>query len=186
MKLPRQKSHDFCYESMGGGTQTTQSELPALSLCSEHFWPINDETREMRSCGTVVRCPARSGCGGAETVMRIACRYLATTWLIGSMAASYAVDQAPLVVPVIALPSAGGVAQASNFALEVPKDVPRLLPIRDPAERSLEPKSKEFEVAPVTFVNVSPPLVLTCHCTVGVGLPLASAVNVTCWPAITD
>ena len=29
------------------------------------------------------------------------------------------------------------------------------------------------------FVNVVPPLVLTCHCTVGVGLPLAAAVNVT-------
>ena len=33
------------------------------------------------------------------------------------------------------------------------------------------------------FVNVVPPLVLTCHCTVGVGLPLAAAVNVTDCPA---
>ncbi len=91
--------------------------------------------------------------------MRIPCRYLASTWLIGSIAASYASGQ----VPVVALPSAGGVA---TVALEVPKDVPRLLPIRDPAERSLEPekprdpaerslepKSKD-EVAPVTFESV--------------------------------
>ena len=83
--------------------------------------------------------------------MRIACRYLATTWLMGSIAASCAVGQVPIAVPVVALPSAGGVAPV---ALEVPKDVPKLLPIRDPSERSLEPKSKEFEVAPVTFESV--------------------------------
>src|SRR5579871_2272112 len=35
------------------------------------------------------------------------------------------------------------------------------------------------------FVNVAPPLVLTCHCTVGVGLPLAAAVNVAVDPALT-
>ena len=29
----------------------------------------------------------------------------------------------------------------------------------------------------VMFVNVGPPLVLTCHCAVGVGLPVAAAVN---------
>ena len=31
------------------------------------------------------------------------------------------------------------------------------------------------DVAPLTFVNVEPPLVDTCHCTVGVGVPLAAA-----------
>ena len=30
-----------------------------------------------------------------------------------------------------------------------------------------------------------PPSVLTCHCTVGVGLPLAAAVKVAVWPALT-
>ena len=29
------------------------------------------------------------------------------------------------------------------------------------------------------------PLVLPCHCTVGVGLPVAAAVNVAVWPAFT-
>ena len=29
------------------------------------------------------------------------------------------------------------------------------------------------------------PLVLLCHCTVGVGLPVAAAVNVAVWPAFT-
>ena len=34
-------------------------------------------------------------------------------------------------------------------------------------------------VAPGMFENVVPPSVLSCHCTVGVGLPLAPAVKVT-------
>ena len=34
-------------------------------------------------------------------------------------------------------------------------------------------------------LNVVPPLVLTSHCTVGVGLPLAAAVKVAVPPALT-
>jgi hypothetical protein len=40
------------------------------------------------------------------------------------------------------------------------------------------------EVAPLIFVNAPPP-VLTCHCAVGAGLPLAAAVNITLDPAVT-
>ena len=40
-------------------------------------------------------------------------------------------------------------------------------------------------VAPARFVKVVPPLVLTCHCTVGLGSPVAAAVNVADWPAMT-
>jgi len=40
-------------------------------------------------------------------------------------------------------------------------------------------------VAPEMLANVLPPLVLTCHCTVGVGSPLAAAVNVPVCPAVT-
>jgi hypothetical protein len=42
------------------------------------------------------------------------------------------------------------------------------------------------DVAPDKFVNVPPPLVLTCHCTVGVGEPDAAAVNVAVAAAVTD
>ena len=35
-------------------------------------------------------------------------------------------------------------------------------------------------------VNVVPPSVLTSHCTVGVGVPLAAAVNVAVATALTD
>jgi hypothetical protein len=41
------------------------------------------------------------------------------------------------------------------------------------------------EVAPGMFVKLAPLLVLTCHCTVGAGLPLAPAVKVTLLPALT-
>jgi hypothetical protein len=41
------------------------------------------------------------------------------------------------------------------------------------------------DVAPDKFVNVPPPLVLTCHCTVGVGEPDAAAVNVAVAQAVT-
>ena len=43
-------------------------------------------------------------------------------------------------------------------------------------------KDNVVEVAPATFVKVTPS-VLCCHCTVGVGVPLAAAVKVAVEPA---
>ena len=40
-------------------------------------------------------------------------------------------------------------------------------------------------VAPDTGEKVAPWSVETCHCTVGVGKPLAAAVKVALWPAVT-
>ena len=45
-------------------------------------------------------------------------------------------------------------------------------------------KLSVVDVAPVMLLNVVPPLVLTCHCTVGVGCPLAAAVNVAVCPLV--
>ena len=45
-------------------------------------------------------------------------------------------------------------------------------------------KDNVVEMAPVMSVK-EPPLVFTCHCTVGVGLPVAAAVNVACDPEVT-
>ena len=44
-------------------------------------------------------------------------------------------------------------------------------------------KLRVVEVAPETLLNVEPPSVLTCHCAVGVGEPVAAAVKVAVWPA---
>jgi hypothetical protein len=41
------------------------------------------------------------------------------------------------------------------------------------------------DVAPPTLLNVTPLSVLTCHCTVGAGLPLAAAVKLALLPAVT-
>jgi hypothetical protein len=41
-------------------------------------------------------------------------------------------------------------------------------------------------LAPATSVNEAPPFVLTCHCTVGAGDPLAAAENDAVAPAVTD
>src|SRR5712664_3671461 len=46
-------------------------------------------------------------------------------------------------------------------------------------------KLRVVEVAPETLLNVTPPSVLTCHCTVGVGEPVAAAVKVAVWSAVT-
>jgi len=40
------------------------------------------------------------------------------------------------------------------------------------------------EVAPLMLAKLAAPAALTCHCTVGVGVPLAAAVNVTVLPAV--
>ena len=40
-------------------------------------------------------------------------------------------------------------------------------------------------VAPEILIQFDPPLVLTCHCTVGVGLPVAAAVKLAVEPAVT-
>ena len=41
------------------------------------------------------------------------------------------------------------------------------------------------EVAPAMFVNVVPAFMLTCHCTVGVGVPLAAELKVAVAPVAT-
>src|SRR5213594_3307793 len=46
-------------------------------------------------------------------------------------------------------------------------------------------KLRVVEVAPEMLPKVMPPSVLTCHCTVGVGEPVAAAVKVAVWPAVT-
>jgi len=44
-------------------------------------------------------------------------------------------------------------------------------------------KASVVEVAPAMFVKLAPPSMLCCHCTVGVGDPVAAAVKVTVCPA---
>ena len=56
-----------------------------------------------------------------------------------------------------------------------------LLPLCD----NVVVKLRVVEVAPEMLLKVMPPSMLTCHCTVGVGEPVAAAVKVAVWPAVT-
>jgi hypothetical protein len=71
------------------------------------------------------------------------------------------------------------------------------LELAEPAElvntaRASQPFSKalsaavvyEVDVAPEMFDHVLPPFTESCHCTVGVGLPLAAAVKVSACPVV--
>ncbi len=46
-------------------------------------------------------------------------------------------------------------------------------------------KVSVIDVAPVILFQLEPLFVLLCHCTVGVGIPVAATVNVTGCPAVT-
>ena len=46
-------------------------------------------------------------------------------------------------------------------------------------------KVRGLDVAPLTLLHVDPPFVLTCHCRIGVGVPVAAAVNDALLPAHT-
>src|SRR5271163_2892995 len=87
--------------------------------------------------------------------------------IVGAVFAAFTV-KVPAVV--VALPAA--LVKTARYSLPlIATVVPVMLNVVD--------------VAPATFVNVPPLLVLTCHCTVGVGEPVAAAVKVAVAPAVT-
>src|SRR5271156_2493990 len=87
--------------------------------------------------------------------------------IVGAMFAAFTVRVAAVVVAV----PAAFVKTARYLLPLIALVVPVMLSVAD--------------VAPDKFVNVPPPFVLTCHCTVGVGEPDAAAVNVAVAPAVT-
>ena len=56
---------------------------------------------------------------------------------------------------------------------------------RLPDSAAVAAKLRAVEVAPERLPYEVPPLVLTCHCTPGVGVPLAAAVKLAELPAVT-
>jgi hypothetical protein len=82
----------------------------------------------------------------------------------------------------------GGVAFTVSVAavvVAVPAEFVNTARYRFPLCDKAVVKLRVVEVAPETLLNVTPPSVLTCHCTVGVGEPVAEAVKVAVWPAVT-
>ena len=93
-----------------------------------------------------------------------------------------------LVFCRVTVPEGGGAAFTVSVAAVVLADPAEFvnaarywLPFCDKAVVKL----RVVEVAPETLPNVVPPSVLICHCTVGVGEPVAAAVKVAVWPAVT-
>ena len=83
---------------------------------------------------------------------------------------------------------AGGVAFTVSVAAAVvaaPAEFVNTARYRFPFCDKAVVKLRVVEVAPETLLNVTPASVLTCHCTVGVGEPVAAAVKVAVWPAVT-
>jgi hypothetical protein len=82
----------------------------------------------------------------------------------------------------------GGVAFTVSVAavvVAVPPEFVNTARYRFPFCDNAVAKLRVVEVPPETLLNVAPPSVLTCHCTVGVGEPVAAAVKVAVCPAVT-
>jgi hypothetical protein len=82
----------------------------------------------------------------------------------------------------------GGVAFTVSVAavvVAVPPEFVNTARYRFPFCDKAVAKLRVVEAAPETLLNVAPPSVLTCHCTVGVGVPVAAAVKLAVWPAVT-
>ena len=72
----------------------------------------------------------------------------------------------------------------AGMVVTVPTELVNTAWYRLPLSAAVVAKLNVVEVAPGMLLN-APPKLLTCHCTVGVGLPVAAAVKVTTNPAVT-
>src|ERR1051325_7578142 len=79
----------------------------------------------------------------------------------------------------------GGVCRVkvANVLVALPAALEKTARYLLPLLASAAVKAYVSDVAPAMLAKRLPPLVLICHCTVGVGLPLAMAVKVIEWPA---
>ena len=85
------------------------------------------------------------------------------------------------------LPVTEGAVQVLSVAACVvapPHELVKTARYRLPSSLACTTNVRVVLVAPEISVN-GPFITLTCHCTVGVGLPLAAAVNVTLLPGVT-
>ena len=77
------------------------------------------------------------------------------------------------VVVVVALVTVNRAA----FVVADPEELVKTARYRFPLCERLVVKLSVVEVAPGTSLKVAPPSLLTCHCTVGTGVPFAAALN---------
>jgi len=90
----------------------------------------------------------------------------------------------------VTVPEVGGAVFTVSMAavvVAIPAEFVNIARYRYPFCDEAVVKLRVVEVAPApeTLLKFAPPSVLTCHCTVGVGEPVAAAVKVAVWPAFT-
>src|SRR3989441_9844940 len=95
-----------------------------------------------------------------------------------------------LVFWSVTVPQVGGAVFTVSVAavvVAVPAELVNTARYRYPFCDEAVVKPRLFKVAPApeTFLNSAPPSVPTCHCTVGVGEPVAAAVKVAVWHAVS-
>ena len=96
---------------------------------------------------------------------------------------------APLTTPMVAgfavIRGAKPIVRAAAVVVDVPPVFVNAARYRLPSSPAPAVKLSVVDVAPGMLLNVAPPSELTCHCTVGVGVPVAAAVKVAVPPEIT-
>ena len=90
----------------------------------------------------------------------------------------------------VTVPEVGGAVFTVSVAavvVAVPAELVNTARYRYPFcdEAVVKPRMVEVAPAPETLLKFAPPSVFTCHCTVGAGEPVAAAVKVAVWPAVT-
>src|SRR5947209_3739728 len=73
--------------------------------------------------------------------------------------------------------------RATAFVVVDPAPLVKTARYRFPSWLSVVAKLRVVEVAPEKLLKLAPPSVLTCHWTVGAGVPLAAALKVAVPPA---
>ena len=113
-----------------------------------------------------------------------------TDWMRGVKPAEPLVSMQRLLLAFwsVTVPEVGGAVFTVSMAtvvVAVPAELVNNARYRNPFCDEAVVKLKVVEVAPETLLKFAPPSVLTCHCTAGVGEPVAAAVKVAVWPAVT-
>src|SRR5207245_9267557 len=109
--------------------------------------------------------------------------------LQSAVAVSVAREWFVLVVWSVRVPEGGGggvefTVSVAAVVVAVPAEFVNTARYRYPLCDKVVVKLSVVEVAPETLLNVTPPSVLTCHCTVGVGETAAAAASEGDWPSV--
>src|SRR5213594_3519011 len=121
---------------------------------------------------SVLTCHCTVGVGApVAAAVKVAVWPAFTVWFTGCVVMVGGVGEFTVSVAAVVVADPAELVNTARY----------LLPLCD----KVVAKLSVVEVAPERLLKVTPPSVLTCHCTVGVGEPVAAAVKVAVSPAFT-